>query len=108
MDTAADTGEPKGSEVKSSLMDDFLVGMARKPLYAIHPRRSNRTVTMWKGAVTVKEKDLLPAVFKVMHEENILSCPVVNENDRFSGQMCDELNECAIDTVQGSLQWRIS
>jgi len=86
MDTSSNAGDaPVSADIKAEVMDSFVLGMMRKPLYAIHPRRANRTVTMWKGAVTVQAEDPMRSVYKTLNDENILSAPVIAANGRFYG-----------------------
>lgn len=80
-----ETASGSGPDVKANALDEFTLGLCKKPLYAIHPRRANRTVTMWKGAVTVQADDTVKSVFKVLNDENILSAPVIQTNGRFFG-----------------------
>lgn len=80
-----DTASSSGDEIKATALDEFTLGLCKKPLYAIHPRRANRTVTMWKGAITVQLDDPVKAVFKTLNDENILSAPVIQTNGRFFG-----------------------
>jgi len=64
-------------DVKEDSLDPFLLGMAKKPLYGIHPRVHNRTETMWRGAITIKSDAKLPTAFKTLVDENVLGAPVV-------------------------------
>jgi CBS domain-containing protein len=80
-----ETGALGDTEIKANALDDFSLAMCKKPLYAIHPRRANRTVTMWKGAITVQVDDPVRHVFKTLNDENILSAPVIQANGRFFG-----------------------
>jgi len=56
-------------EVSEESLDELMLGMVRKPLYGVHPRRANRSVTMWRGAVCVPVDAKLPEAFRVLIDE---------------------------------------
>jgi hypothetical protein len=57
--------------------------MARKPLANVHPRRQNRSITLWRGAITSKMDDSLATAFGTMIEENISSLPVIDKEGKY-------------------------
>jgi len=74
-------------QISGDAIDSFLLELAKKQLSVIHPRRNNRTQTVWHGAVTIRTNSLLPDAFQVLVDENILCAPVVTKNDKFYGYL---------------------
>jgi len=74
-------------QIPEDALDSFLLELAKKQVYEIHPRRNNRIETVWHGAVTIQADSLLPDAFKVLIDENILCAPVVTQSSKFYGYL---------------------
>jgi len=74
--------------------DQLALSAIRTPLKLVHPRRCNRTETMWSSAITVSSQTKLPAVFEMLILENILSAVVLSELGKVIGfiDMADIVN----------------
>jgi CBS domain-containing protein len=68
-----------------SKFDQLALSAIRTPLKLVHPRRCNRTETMWSSAITVTADTKLPAVFEVLISENILSAVVLSAEGKVVG-----------------------
>lgn len=74
--------------------DQLALSAIRTPLKLVHPRRCNRTETMWSSAITVTQQTKLPAVFEMLISENILSAVVLSPEGKVVGfiDMADIVN----------------
>jgi len=69
----------------NSKFDALLTHFIKTPIKLIHPRRANRSQPLWDSAVTVHTTDSIPTVFNIMIKENILSCPVLANEEKCCG-----------------------
>eukprot|EP00457_Paulinella_chromatophora_P009351 gb/GEZN01009414.1/.p1 GENE.gb/GEZN01009414.1/~~gb/GEZN01009414.1/.p1 ORF type:complete len:333 (+),score=38.24 gb/GEZN01009414.1/:28-1026(+) len=66
---------------------DILYKLSETRLNTIHPRAKDRSETLWRSAVTIRETDSLKTAFDKLSEHNILSLPVVGPLGKVVGEL---------------------
>eukprot|EP00457_Paulinella_chromatophora_P029082 gb/GEZN01036227.1/.p1 GENE.gb/GEZN01036227.1/~~gb/GEZN01036227.1/.p1 ORF type:complete len:112 (+),score=9.81 gb/GEZN01036227.1/:15-350(+) len=66
---------------------DILFKLTETRLDTVHPRAKDRTETLWRSAVTIKETDSLKAAFDKLSEHNILCLPVIGPLNKVVGEL---------------------